>query len=276
VGPRSAGSEPGPACYGRGGREFTLTDAHLLLGRLPERLGPIRLDRARAEEAARPFGPGAAAAAVEIADAAMERAIRVVSVERGYDPADFTLVAFGGMGPLHACDLVERLGLKGALVPRHAGCFSALGAVLSDFTTERWRTASEATEDAFARIEAELAGRLRAEGLEPARARSERLVEMRYAGQSHELQVGWPGAEEAFHRAHEARYEHACPGDAVEVVAVGVRLTIPRERPKLRADAPAAVAGPAVLALETATVWVAEGFRAEPDGRGNLRLVRRG
>lgn len=273
VGPRSAGSTPGPACYGRGGTEFTLTDAHLLLGRLPPRLGSLALDRARAEEAARPLGPGAAEAAIEIANAAMERAIKVVSVERGFDPADFTLVAFGGMGPLHACDLVERLGMKGALIPCHAGCFSALGAVLSDFVTERWRTGSEPRFDA---LEAEVGERLRQEGLDPARARVERLVEMRYVGQSHELTVAWPGAEEAFHREHEARFEHARPSEPVEIVAVGIRMTIPRERPKLRFGAPAATTGPAIVPLETSTVWVGAGFRAEPDGRGNLRLVRRG
>jgi N-methylhydantoinase A len=276
VGPRSAGAHPGPACYGRGGTEFTLTDAHLLLGRLPPSIGGIRLERARAEEAAAPFGPDAPRAAIEIANAAMERAVKVVSVERGYDPADFTLVAFGGMGPLHACDLVDRLGLKAALVPRHAGCFSALGAVLGDFTTERWRSASEANDAAFGRLEEELRERLRREGLDPAAAVVRRRVEMRYVGQSYELTLDWPASEDDFHAAHRLRYEHDRRGDPIETVTVGVRMTIPRARPPLRFASPPRAVGPAMLVLESATVWVAEGFEANPDESGNLLLVRRG
>ena len=278
VGPQSAGAAPGPACYGLGGEAFTLTDAHLLLGRLPESLGGLRLDRARAVAAAEPFGPDAAEAVVEIANASMERAIKVVSVERGHDPADFTLVAFGGMGPLHACDLVRRLGLRGALVPRHAGCFSAMGAVLSDYTAERWRTVTGAdvSEGQFDAIEDELRDRLTKEGVDPSRAAVRRLADLRYVGQSYELTVGWPGAVESFHRAHAERYEYDRPDDPVEFVSVGVRMTIARaERAVPRAAAvPGEVVGPATIPLETTTVWVAEGFRARPDDQGNLRLER--
>src|SRR5207249_4361446 len=108
VGPRSAGSDPGPACYGRGGTEAAITDANLLLGRLPERLaGGVQLDRAAAERALAGFDP---AAVIDVVNAEILRALRVVSVERGHDPSDFALVAFGGAGPLHACELADELG----------------------------------------------------------------------------------------------------------------------------------------------------------------------
>ena len=125
VGPRSAGAVPGPACYGRGGAEPTVTDANLLLGRLPQRLpGGLDLD---ADAAARALGEIDPAAVVDVVDAEMLRALRVVSVERGHDPRDFALVAYGGAGPLHACALAEELGCETVLVPGAAGVLSALG-----------------------------------------------------------------------------------------------------------------------------------------------------
>src|SRR5215203_552484 len=127
VGPQSAGAYPGPACYGRGGTEPTVTDANLLLGRLPEQLaGGLVLDRSAAERALGDLDP---ADVVRVVNAEMLRALRVVSVERGHDPRDFALVAFGGAGPLHACALAEELGCETVLVPRDAGVLSALGLV---------------------------------------------------------------------------------------------------------------------------------------------------
>src|SRR5207245_1483503 len=130
VGPQSAGADPGPACYGRGGTQGTVTDANLLLGRLPEQLaGGVALDRAAAERALEGVDP---AAVVGVVNAEMLRALRVVSVERGHDPARFALVAFGGAGPLHACELADELGTTTVIVPEAAGVLSALGLVASD------------------------------------------------------------------------------------------------------------------------------------------------
>ena len=130
VGPESAGADPGPACYGRGGERPTVTDANLLLGRLPRTLpGGIELD---ADAARRAFGGLDPAAAIEVVNAEMVRALRVVSVEQGLDPRDFALVAFGGAGPLHACALADELGIGTVLVPAAAGVLSALGLVAAD------------------------------------------------------------------------------------------------------------------------------------------------
>src|SRR5213592_3563209 len=130
VGPQSAGANPGPACYGRGGTQGTVTDANLLLGRLPDELaGGVELDRAAAERALAGIDP---AAVVDVVNAEMLRALRVVSVERGHDPERFALVAFGGAGPLHACELADELGIRTVLIPEVAGVLSALGLVASE------------------------------------------------------------------------------------------------------------------------------------------------
>src|SRR5436309_3270654 len=183
VGPQSAGADPGPACYGRGGTEPTVTDANLLLGRLPERLaGEIELDRAAAERALSGFDP---AAVIDVVNAEMLRALRVVSVERGHDPADFALVAFGGAGPLHACELAEELGIRTVLVPEAAGVLSALGLVASDERRDSVLTHIVLLDGA---------GTLPRTG----------TADLRYAGQSFELSVALQDdLAEAFHRAHE-------------------------------------------------------------------------
>jgi N-methylhydantoinase A len=140
VGPQSAGALPGPACYGRGGTEPTVTDANLLLGRLPAVLpGALELDR---DAAARALGGIEPAAVVEVVNAEMLRALRVVSVERGLDPRGFALVAYGGAGPLHACALAEELGIEAVLVPAAAGVLSALGLAAGDGATRPARASS--------------------------------------------------------------------------------------------------------------------------------------
>ena len=182
VGPESAGADPGPACYGRGGGA-TVTDANLLLGRLPAELpGGLVLDRDAAEAALDGIDPAAVVAVVE---AEMLRALRVVSVERGHDPRDFALVAYGGAGPLHACALAEELGIETVLVPAAAGVLSALGLAASE--ERRDRVVSHV------RPLAEV-GDLPAEG----------EADVRYRGQSFELTVPLGGdVAEEFHRAHE-------------------------------------------------------------------------
>ena len=201
VGPESAGANPGPACYGRGGERPTVTDANLLLGRLPERLaGGVELDRDAAERAMDGFDP---ADVVEVVNAEMLRALRVVSVERGHDPRDFALVAFGGAGPLHACALAEELGISTRARPR--GGRGAVGA-----RSRRERGAARPR--ALVRVPARGGGR--AAG---ARARPTSAT----AGQSFELTVPLgDDLAERFHRAHEERYGYADPARPVELVAV--------------------------------------------------------
>src|SRR5712691_1378773 len=168
VGPESAGAEPGPACYGRGGKRATVTDANLLLGRLPERLaGGLVLDRTAAETALAGLDP---ADAIDVVNAEMLHALRVVSVERGHDPRDFALVAFGGAVPLHACALAEELEIGTVLVPDAAGVLSALGLVASDERRDRVRSYLVPLAEA---------GELPDEG----------EADLRYAGQSFELTV---------------------------------------------------------------------------------------
>src|SRR3954451_21627319 len=199
VGPESAGAHPGPACYGNGGGA-TVTDANLLLGRLPAELpGGLVLDRAAAEHALGDLDP---AAVIDVVNAEMLRALRLVSVERGHEPRDFALVAFGGAGPLHACALAEELGIEAVLVPAAAGVLSALGLVASD--ERRDRVVSHVRPLAEVRD-------LPDEG----------EADLRYRGQSFELTVPLePDLAAAFHRAHEERYGYADQSREVELVAV--------------------------------------------------------
>ena len=249
VGPRSAGADPGPAAYGRG-EDFTVTDANLLLGRLPPAGllgGAMALDAARARRAsegvAGAFGGDArraAQAVLDVAVANMERALRVVSVQRGHDPREFTLVAFGGAGPLHACALAEAAGLPRVLVPMAPGVIAALGAAGSDLTATIARSALLPLEPASApalRAALDDACRDAVGQLGRPEAELRRALDLRYAGQSHELTVevdiggedgGDPfapfeAARAAFDALHEARFAHCDPDAPVE--AVNVRAT---------------------------------------------------
>ncbi len=209
VGPESAGADPGPACYGRGGGA-TVTDANLLLGRLPEELpGGLVLDRLAAETALAGIDP---VAVVEVVNAEMLRALRVVSVERGHDPREFALVAYGGAGPLHACALAEELGIEAVLVPAAAGVLSALGLAAGDerrdHVVSHVRPLGEV-------------GDLPPDG----------EADLRYRGQSFELTV--PLGDELadrFHRAHEERYGYADREREVELVAVRTAEVVPGPR----------------------------------------------
>lgn len=264
VGPRSAGADPGPACYGSGGTEPTVTDANLVLGRINGDYflgGVMALDveaarRAIHEKVARALGMDAVQAAhgiVEIANAAMTNAIHLVSVQRGYDPRDFTLIAFGGAGPLHANRLAAELQIPTTVIPASPGITSAMGLLATDLTHEYSRTVRGPTADLdFAALDEHFRqmqedGRqvLTREGVALDGMTFRRYAEMRYAGQSFELTVGLPPegmdgqtvlqAEEHFHRAHEQAYGFAPRDEPTEVV--NIRLTaigrIPR--PLLRA-----------------------------------------
>ena len=225
VGPESAGADPGPACYGRGGTKPTVTDANLLLGRLPAALaGGIELDTGAAARVFEGIDP---AAAIEVVNAEMLRALRVVSVERGHDPREFALVAFGGAGPLHACALAEELEIGTVLVPAAAGVLSALGLVASEERRDHVLP--------YVRPLAEVDD-LPAEG----------AADLRYAGQSFELTVPLQAdLAEAFHRAHEERYGYADRNRELELVAVRTAETSPGPDFHLPPGDPLHVDGPA-------------------------------
>ena len=250
VGPRSAGSDPGPACYGLGGEEPTVTDANLLLGRYDPAIplgGSLSLDPGLAHEAiarhvAEPLGLSverAAAGVVRIVNALMAGAVGTISLERGRDARAFALVAFGGAGPVHAADVAAELGVERILVPPCPGCASALGAVTADSRHDELRTIArpvgEVSEDVLRRLVEDLseraAGPLVREGFAPTDTELELWLDLRYEGQAHALAVGGrePGAlvlaqaVEAFHALHQRLYGHSFADVTVELV--NVRLT---------------------------------------------------
>jgi len=254
VGPQSAGAYPGPACYGRGGLEPTVSDANLVLGRLPATLaGGLELDRTAAELALGDFN---AQAVVDVVNAEMLRALRLVSVERGHDPRDFSLVAFGGAGPLHACELAEELGIRKVLVPAAAGVLSALGLVASEERRDRVRSYVIPFDEA---------------GLLPRHGE----VDLRYKGQSFELTVSLEDDPvEAFHRAHEERYGYSDRGRPIELVAIRSAEVTPGPELRLHGGDPTTVRGPAVVELDGATCWLPPGWEGARDGNSTLILTR--
>jgi N-methylhydantoinase A len=264
VGPRSAGAVPGPVCYGQGGTAPTITDANLLLGRLNAEFflgGEIALDLEASRHAlltrcGQPLGLDplqAASGVVDIANAHMTAAIRLISVQRGYDPRDFVLVAFGGAGPLHANALARELGIPTVLIPPSPGIASALGMLMTDLTHEFVATRRQllagldpaALVALFSAYEVEGETRLACEGIAPAQQRLLRTVDLRYRGQSHELTVPVPagsltlqdlqGIEAQYHEAHARAYGYAAREDPVELI--NVRLTAIGVSPKPRLKA---------------------------------------
>ena len=294
VGPESAGADPGPICYGRG-TQPTVTDAHLMLGHIPPENflgGQFRLDEARTRGL---FGQALAAAAgrmrsvaqfaqgiVDVANATMEKAIRVISIERGYDPHDYTLVAFGGAGGLHACDLAAALQMPRVLVPRFPGALSALGILRADVVRDFSQTirkpaassalALRACAPHFVRLEREGLRELAREGFAARQVRRTRLLDLRYAGQSFELTLPASGdVVSAFHRMHQQRYGYADSSRTVEIVNVRVRLAGITPKPKLprrRLGPPSASA--AVIAQRAAT-FAGKAHRAAVLDRARLQ-----
>ena len=262
VGPQSAGADPGPAAYGRG-EAPTVTDAHAVLGRLrPEQRlgGTIALDPARAEAALRtvaaPFGDDplrAAAAVIDVVNANMARALRVISVERGHDPARFTLVAFGGAGPLHACDLADALGIPAAVIPPSPGVLSASGMLSADVTRDAERGAHlaipadggadlAALSNIYDELREQASRAIAADGYGED-VRIEYAADLRYRGQSHELTVGLAehgsaeAIREAFQAAHEERFGFRDEARGVELVTARVKARAPGHEPPPRVDA---------------------------------------
>jgi N-methylhydantoinase A len=254
VGPRSAGAMPGPACYGLGGEEPTITDANVVLGRIdPERFlgGEMRLDRDRAVQAVQGLADRlgldllqAAEGIVTVANANMARAIRSRTIQKGHDPRDFTLVAFGGAGPLHAAEVADSLGVPEVLVPPYPGITSATGLLTSDLKYDQMRTVFmvEGAIDAaridrdLVDLDAALRARLSADGVPDSDVEVVAALDCRYVGQGYELRVPLVGnrfseaALEEFHRLHEQEYGHASR-DPIEIV--NLRLTATGRRAKV-------------------------------------------
>ncbi len=259
VGPESAGADPGPACYGKGDR-ITVTDANLVLGRLmPAQFlgGRLTLDRERSlaliSDLAKDIGTVPEAAAlgiIRVVNANMERAIRTISLERGYDPRLFTLVPFGGAGPMHSCELAQELGIPRVLIPTHPGILSALGVAIADIVKDYSRTVMLRGEDINqARLEEEFHGmegqaraELRQEALPAGDMVSRRYVDARYVGQSFELTIDLPSLNRrsdlrraianSFYQAHLQRFGYADRNESVEIVNLRLKMELGVEKPR--------------------------------------------
>jgi N-methylhydantoinase A len=272
MGPQSAGADPGPACYGRGGELPTCTDADLVLGHLDPayflggrmQLDPGRARRAIEQHVAGPLGLDAvraAAAMVEVIDLAMAAGTKDVCLRRGYDPRELPLVVAGGAGAVHAGAIAEELGMSTVIVPRLSSVLCALGMLLADLRHDYTRAFSRPwaeldAAEARAIVEALVAEGMEAlecEGVEPARRSAVASADLRYAGQHHEVSVTFPLAdlddlariEAAFHRRHEELYGFASPGKPMEVI--GLHATVLGRREPLALGAPPAATGDAPL-----------------------------
>jgi N-methylhydantoinase A len=322
VGPESAGASPGPACYAQGGTRATVTDANLVLGRIPEATllgGYLPLDLKAAQQAVEALAKDmgcdildAARGIVRLANEHMARALRVISVERGYDPADYALLCFGGAGGLHACDLAELLGMERIIIPARAGVLSAMGMLVSEPGRELSKAVltpmATLTDDDigqwFQSLETDAGTQLINEGCEPDSVTFRRQLELRYKGQSATISINWLAGgdhEATFHKAHKK--------------ASGLRLPHPVELVNLRlsARAPAALKsidirqqetdsgeiemihmaelsnkvpscnrlklksgeslqGPCILIESVATTWIKPAWSVKSDEWGNLLL----
>ncbi len=319
VGPHSAGAEPGPAGYGKGGEQPTVTDANLFLGYLKDGTelgGEVVLDRGLSEKALISLGEKlgldaeeVALGIIRVANAEMVRALRVISVERGLDPREFALLAFGGAGGMHACALAEELGMKTVLVPRAGGVLSALGLAISDLRRDYVRPylapLNDVDGDEFEGRYGEMEDAAAVDLDDP---EHQRRADLRYRGQSFELTVEADPPEkleERFHAAHEGRYGYKMEDEAVELVNLRLVATVPVDKPALGEPEPEGAAeagrreasfdagwrevrvfdrealgrgseveGPAIVEFKESTCAVRPGWRGAVDGVGNLVLER--
>ena len=255
VGPQSAGADPGPIIYGQGGEDITVSDANALLGRLDvgHFLGgqmTLKLEGAREafNNLAQQTGLTpleSARGVIDVANASIDRALRRVSVARGHDPRDFTLVAFGGAGPLHACEVADRLNIPRVLIPRYPGVLCAVGLLMADVRVDHSLPVMvRATRSMVARLRAMQAeilamGRddLRREGIAEEDMHFTVMLDMRYEGQAHELTIPFmKGVVQSFHEEHERTYGHAMPQRPVEIVNMRLEAIGMSEKPVLTAE----------------------------------------
>jgi N-methylhydantoinase A len=318
VGPESAGASPGPACYSQGGNQATVTDANLVLGRLPSGVrlgGNMALDRNRAlrvvSELAEQMNVSveeAAAGIIHIANEHMARALRVISVQKGYDPREFILVSFGGAGGLHVCALAEALGMRHAMVPAYAGVLSALGMLATAPGRQLSRSVLQLLEetdqqqllDGFDALARQGIDSLECEQIDADAISRRYSLDLRYRGQSNTLNVEWVNPKDCakrFHVLHEQRYGHALAMPVelvnlrVSLIARGLDLQLPQvavtdassavqsregveliEREKMPAGR--IFNGPMIIIEAVATIWIETGWQCQRDLAGNLLLKR--
>ena len=260
VGPQSAGAIPGPACYGQGGKQATVTDANIVLGRLDEDEflgGSMKIDRVLAEKAIDPIAKKIGKGVLETADAIIQIAnnnmvdtLRTVLLEKGYDPRDFSLVAFGGAGPLHVNELIELEGIPKGIVPLHPGQFSALGFTMTDARVDRERTIQQSSASFDIKNSNHLMSELEKIAIDEITAYNathsyyiKRVLDLRYLGQNYELQLEY-GKEKfsessleslwkEFHQQHQNRFNFSIPGETIELVNISISVISEGEKPKL-------------------------------------------
>ena len=321
VGPHSAGADPGPACYGRGGVRVTVTDANVVLGRLQPDFalgGSLTLDIAAARHAmetlAAQLGLGmedTAEGVLALANEHMTQALRVISIQKGFDPADFALLSFGGAGGLHVCALADNLGMRRAIVPRRAGVLSAEGLVYAPRKREQLQALPETSDDTIlnsqiAALQQQGSEELIREGVPASDVQHKIFVDMCYQGQSSVLQIPWQNQtsqrEQLFHDAHELRFGHrlALPVQQVNIRVQSLATTSSPTQPALPARTGKAtrqaqlpgidqqvaiydrdglgpgqtIQGPALIAESVGTTWLAPGWQASVDPHGHLLLER--
>ena len=290
VGPQSAGADPGPACYGRGD-QVTVTDANLMLGRLlPDHFlgGRLSLYPERAESLMGSLASGIGASArstalgiVRVVNATMDRAIRTVSLERGYDPRRFVLVPFGGAGPMHACELAEELGIPKVLVPTYPGILSALGVAIANIVKDYSRTVMLRGEDVSRRrLDEEYHGmeglareELRHEGLAVDRMGALRFLDVRYVGQSFELTIDYPpptnrdnlpkSISDLFYKEHLQRFGYADRREPMEIVSLRLKLELVMDKPRITPQ-PAGEPDPSAARMGETEVVFASGPAVTP------------
>ncbi len=251
VGPISAGADPGPACYNKGGKRATITDANLLLGRLGDTLaGGFKLHKELATKAVKEIADQVGLSVeetslgiIKIANTVMAKALRIVTVERGHDPREFTMFVFGGAGPLHGVDLARELEVYRVLVPKHPGVFSAMGLLLTDYRVDRVKglikLLEEVDESEIESVFAEMEEDAKKE-LEVSGVTAIKTLDLRYKGQAYEINVPWTGsineAQLAFHAKHEALYGYSSPDEPVELVNLRLALIGTLPKPELKAE----------------------------------------
>ncbi len=323
VGPQSAGASPGPACYDNGGTQVTVTDAHVVLGRIPEKTllgGHISLNVSAAFAGLAKLGKAmdcdalsAASGIIRLANEHMARALRVISIERGHDPSQYTLFSFGGAGGLHVCELARMLDIRKALVPASAGVLSALGMLVSPPGRVSLQPVMQVIAEidgkyldgAFIELTAAAISALQGEGVNPDAVSSLRQVEARYLGQEHALTLDYSSLDaldEQFQSAHEDRYGHRLdrPVELVNLRLLSRGLPALQKLPpgpdskiqeaqllpmaQMNRDIPVwqlagmppgqEMDGPAIIMDSDATTWVAPGWSVQKDDAGHLHLSR--